>query len=57
MAEETIKRQWILNANNEKVAPYTLISQVIHDTSGDTLDIYLDNFLNKINNKVNIENT
>lgn len=53
MAEETIKRQWILNANNEKVAPYTLMSQVIHDASGDTLDIYLDNFLNKIN----IENT
>lgn len=46
MAEETIKRQWILNANNEKVAPYTLMSQVIHDASGDTLDIYLD----KINN-------
>ena len=57
MAEETIKRQWILNANNEKVAPYTLISQIIHDASGDTLDIYLDNFLNKINNKINIENT
>lgn len=57
MAEETIKRQWVLNANNEKVAPYTLISQVIHDASGDTLDIYLDNFLNKINNKINIENT
>lgn len=57
MAEETIKRQWILNAKNEKVAPYTLMSQVIHDASGDTLDIYLDNFLNKINNKINIENT
>lgn len=53
MAEDTIKRQWILNAKNEKVAPYTLMSQVVHDASGDTLDIYLDNFLNKIN----IENT
>ena len=46
MAKDTVKRQWILNAKNEKVAPYTLMSQVIHDASGDTLDIYLD----KINN-------
>ena len=46
MAKDTVKRQWILNAKNEKVAPYTLMSQVIHDVSGDTLDIYLD----KINN-------
>lgn len=50
----TYKRQWIMNSDNEYVAPYTLMSQVISDKNGTSLDVYLDNILNNREDSENI---
>lgn len=50
MASE-IQRKWILNHKNQKVAPYTMVSQVLDDTSGTGLDIILKKILLETNTK------
>ena len=31
---ETIKNQWLINSNNEKIAPYTMLNQVLDSKTG-----------------------
>lgn len=46
-----IQRKWILNNKNQKVAPYTMVSQVLDDTSGTGLDVILKKILLETNVK------
>ena len=53
---ETIKNQWLINSNNEKIAPYTMLNQVLDSKTGKSLDILLDNLKNS-NGQINFQNT
>lgn len=53
---ETIKNQWLINSNNEKIAPYTMLNQVLDNKTGSSLDILLDNLKNS-NGQINFQNT
>lgn len=53
---ETIKNQWLMNSNNEKIAPYTMLNQVLDGKTGTSLDILLDNFKNS-DGQINFQNT
>ena len=54
---DIVKRQWLINSNNEKIAPYTTTSQVLEDGTGKGLDIILNEIKGQTGSRLNFENT